>query len=141
MTRTFWNSPAQPKPSLRVLGIVAFGWLCGFLALGVLLSLIAEVGSALAVWCLVAGASGAVAHTLLLLSPGFRGLQANRIWVLWLVAMALVVVWSAGYALLAPTEREGGGMFAELVLAARYASGPLLVGSVATNWLSERAGA
>ena len=141
MTRTFWSSPALPKPSLRMVGIVAFGWLCGFLVLAVLLSVVAEVGSALATWCLVAGVSGAVAHALLLQSPRFRRLQGNRILVLWLAAMSLAVAWSAGYALVSPTGPARDGMPAELVFAALYAAVPLLFASVAANWLTEHAGA
>ena len=141
MTRAVWSSPAQPKPSLRVLGIVAFGWLAGFLALGVLLSLVAEVGSALAVWCVVAGMCGAVAHASLLLSPRYRSLQANRVGVLWLAAMALIVGSSAIYSFLVPSEGPSSGILAELVSAALYAAIPVLLGSFAASWVAERAGA
>ena len=141
MTRAVWSSPAQPKPSLRVLGIVIFGWLAGFLAIGVLLSLVAEVGSALAICCAVAGTCGAVAHAGLLLSPRYRTLQANRVGVLWLAAMSLIVGWSAAYSFLAPIEGPSSGILAELVSVVLYAAIPVLLGSFAASWLAERAGA
>lgn len=140
MTYAIWSSSAQPKPSLRVLGVVAFGWLAGFLTAGVLLSLMVEVGSALAVWCAVAGLCGAVAHVGLLLSPRFRALQANRVGMLWLTAMSLMVGWSAVYALLVPSEGEGSGIFAELISTALYAAIPVLLASFAASWFAERAG-
>jgi hypothetical protein len=141
VTHAVWSSSAQAKPSLRVLRLVAFGWFAGFLAAAVLLSLVAEVGSALAVWCAVAGLCGAVAHVGLLLSPRFRALRANRLGVLWLAAMSLIVGWSAVYLLLMPSEGSGSGIFAELISTALYAAIPVLFASFAASWFAERAGA